>query len=101
MIGIYWYDFLKKFIEPFQKKLVFHRFTTSGFVVEVDATYENQSVFAFHNHSTFLPSLIIILAGIPETTQLSGTSFTTTELAAMVTLSPMITGPIIVTPVAI
>ena len=39
----------------------------------------------------------IILAGLPATTQLSGTSLTTTEPAPTVTLLPIVIPPIIVT----
>ena len=101
LIGIYRNHFFEKFIESFQKKLVLHGFTTSGLVVEVNAAYKDEFIFAFHNYSTFFPSLMMIFAGTPDTTQLAGISLITVELAAMVTLLPIVTGPMMVTPVAI
>jgi len=41
---------------------------------------------------------LIILAGTPDTTQLSGTSEITTEFGAIITLFPMIILPIALAP---
>lgn len=41
-----------------------------------------------------------IVAGIPDTTEYGGTSFTTTELGATIELSPIVTFPITLHPVA-
>lgn len=38
---------------------------------------------------------------MPDTTELLGTSFTTTELGATITLSPIVTPPIILLPMVI
>jgi len=40
----------------------------------------------------------MIFAGVPPTIQLEGTFFVTTELGAIVTLSPILTSPIIIEP---
>lgn len=47
---------------------------------------------------TLMPSFLIILAGTPDTTQLSGISFTTTEFGATMTLLPIDTLPITLQP---
>ena len=47
------------------------------------------------------PQLLIIFAGLPATTQLDGISFVTIDPAPIITLSPIVTGRVIIVPAPI